>query len=156
MLDPSALSSLNTLSALSPLFNSVFSRGFANPVELAANAEAQLAEQSSFPSQQALALSGLFTQALSLQSAAAQLSFSSLANSFLDDANSTVLPLRPFSQTTASSSNPTAVTASSLPGATLTSYTIGVSQLAAPQVNAGSLLTSTQNSPIKSGAIDVT
>ncbi|HLY67892.1 MAG TPA: flagellar filament capping protein FliD [Chloroflexota bacterium] len=155
MIDPSLLSTLNTLSALSPLFSGASSPSFANPAQLAANAEEELSAQASFPSQQALALSGLFTQALSLQNAAAQLTVSSLANQFLEDLNSPVLPLAPFSQTTASSSNPTAVTARSLPGATLTSYSIDVTQLAAPQVNAGSLLTSTQNSPIHSGTIDV-
>src|SRR5439155_5398562 len=85
---------------------------------LAASAQVALDFRNQFPTDQAMALSGLFTQMSTLNIAATPLSTASM-----------------FTQTTASSSNAAAVGATSRAGATVTSYKVGVSQLAVAQVD---------------------
>ncbi|HLQ33746.1 MAG TPA: hypothetical protein VK457_13755, partial [Chloroflexota bacterium] len=131
---------INANGALSSLFSSPTS--FGNPLSLAAAAEQVQAAENAFPSQQVLALSGLFSRLRTLRAAAAPLlAPSSQANSFLVQTGSPVLP-QAYTQTSVRSSN-TAVTATSQPGATITSYQVGVTQLGVAQVNAGMAFAST-------------
>lgn len=156
MIDASLLGAINTLTGLSPLFSSGVSPTFANPATLASNAASALGAQRGFPSQQAVALSGLLSQALALQTATAPLAFDNLANSFLLQWNSPMV-LQPYAQTSATSSNTAAVTATSAAGATLASYQVGVNSLGVAQVNAGNSGPSGGGSPIGGGqgTIDV-
>ncbi len=131
---------INANGALSSLFSSPTS--FGNPLSLAAAAEQVQAAENAFPSQQVLALSGLFSRLRTLRAAAAPLlAPSSQANSFLVQTGSPVMP-QAYTQTSVRSSN-TAVTATSQPGATITSYQVGVTQLGVAQVNAGMAFAST-------------
>ena len=110
------LTIINANTGLSALFANPPS--FGNPLALAASAQVALDFRNQFPTDQAMALSGLFTQMSTLNIAATPLSTAST-----------------FTQTTASSSNAAAVGATSRAGATVTSYKVGVSQLAVAQVD---------------------
>ncbi|HLG71131.1 MAG TPA: flagellar filament capping protein FliD [Chloroflexota bacterium] len=134
------LSTVSANNALSPLFGTQST--FANPLALAQNAQAVQAYHNEFPTQQVLALSGLYTQITALNSAASQLAPSLQANALLVAEDSPVLLSSLYTETTASSSNTAAVTATSKNGATMTSYNVGVSQLGVQQVNTGSTFVS--------------
>lgn len=144
-LTSSLLNIVNSNSALSALFTSQAS--FGNPLALAQTAQAVLAFQNEFPSQQVLALSGLYTQLTALNSAAVPLATpTAQANALLTATNSPVILPSLYNQTSATSSNTAAVTATSKAGATLTSYQVGVNQLGVAQTNTGtSFVSSTAN-----------
>ena len=143
-LTASLLNLVNVNNGLASLFST--SSSFANPVALAAAAQATLDFTDQFPSEQAMALSGLFMQLSALQTAAAPLAPSPLSGiPGLKATNSPLIPT-PYTQTTASSSNTAAVSVSSKAGATITSYQVGVSQLGAAQVDTSSTLSSTGTS----------
>ncbi len=131
-LTASLLNIVNANSALSALFANQAS--FGDPLALAANAQRVLDYNNQFPSDQALALSGLFTRLSALNTATAPLAMSLQANPLLAAVESPVLPSA-YTQRTATSSNSSAVTASVRAGATVTSYQVGVNQLAVPQVD---------------------
>jgi hypothetical protein len=135
------LNTVNANNALSALFASQAS--FANPEALAETAQAVLAFQSQFPTEQVLALSGLHTQLGALASTVLPLVLpSAQASALLDRTNSPVLSPSLYRQVSANSSNSSAISVAALPGATLTSYRVRVSQLAVAQANTSLAFTS--------------
>jgi hypothetical protein len=153
-LTASLLNLVNVNNGLASLFST--SASFANPIALAAAAQATLDFTNQFPSEQALALSGLFMQLSALQTAAAPLAPSPLSGiPGLKASNSPLIPT-PYTQTSATSSNTAAVTVSSTAGATITGYKVGVSQLGAAQVDTSSTLSSTGTAfTAGNGAIEI-